>query len=683
MRNQRGRVGVGLLIIAAAAFTALIGVNLATGQLFQIGKIQILLALLSLWSGVASIPPIRRRLMAALARSRAESPLIETRRNDDATFLVIYTLWFAAVTSVGEIAYWTFAKEVTKYQLTGFEFMWQIPLGYAIVFSVVSTICGITLRGSFKPMRAFLLAGWFVMMCGWLAILIKGLHPWATLVLAAGVANLLTQASRSHAYLLQRVVSRSVAAAVIMTFASSIGFSAWPQIRERSALSRLPLASAHVPNVLLIVLDTVRAKSLSLYGYHRATSPNLDRFARRGTVFNRAFATAPWTLPSHGSMFTGRHPHELSAAIASPLDATHPTIAEALAGHGYVTAGFVANTWYGKAAFGLARGFLHYEVESTTAMTSFMKSSFGRVVLAAGKVKEHFETHDNFDRKSAEEVNRAFLAWFSERPPGRPFFAFLNYCDAHGNYLPPEPFALKFSRTRPRGDIDSKPFAEWSPAEIKELNDAYDGAVAYLDDQLGRLVDALENQGTLKNTVVIVTSDHGEQFGEHNLLEHVNSLYPALLHVPLVIVSPPNPGGRQIDRPVSLRNVPATIFELIGLHDPVGFPGRPILWRDDSVGSDDGEIVLAEAPRSTERSLPEWYPTRRGALKSVVFQGWQYILNIGDGTEELFDLQSDPESDSNLAEFEDGKLSEYRRHLESVLSPSERRRVQQAGTIRR
>ena len=132
-------------------------------------------------------------------------------------------------------------------------------------------------------------------------------------------------------------------------------------LSEHRALRRLPAAIPGAPNVLLIVLDTVRADALSLYGYDRDTSPNLVRLARGGVRFEQARATAPWTLPSHASMFTGRWPHQLDIGTFRPLDARSPTLAEVLGARGYVTAGFVANPIFCHADYGLARGFLHYE----------------------------------------------------------------------------------------------------------------------------------------------------------------------------------------------------------------------------------------------------------------------------------------------------------------------------------
>jgi arylsulfatase A-like enzyme len=198
------------------------------------------------------------------------------------------------------------------------------------------------------------------------------------------------------------------------------------------------------------------------------------------------------------------------------------------------------------------------------------------------------------------------------------------------------------------------------------LRDAYESAISYLDDRLGRLFDELDRQGVTRDTVIIVTSDHGEQFGEHNLVEHVNSLYLSLLHVPLLIVDPETmPAGTRTRAWVSLRDLPATILDLAGLTDPVGFPGESLrrVVRDRE---SPGDVLLAEVQRATN-AYPDWYPARRGAMKSVLFDGWQYIRNYGDGGEELYDLRADPSGLRDLAPTLAGRLDEYRGLLARVL----------------
>jgi arylsulfatase A-like enzyme len=164
-----------------------------------------------------------------------------------------------------------------------------------------------------------------------------------------------------HSHVLIVAMRSTFLVSALAVIAIAGGALGWPRWVESRAIAALPAPPAGAPNVLLIVLDTVRARSLGLYGYERATSPNLDRFAKNGVVFSHAFSASPWTLPSHGAMFTGRLPHELSGGWMTPIDGTYPTLAEALSSVGYLTAGFIANTTYCPAEFGLARGFSHYE----------------------------------------------------------------------------------------------------------------------------------------------------------------------------------------------------------------------------------------------------------------------------------------------------------------------------------
>ena len=217
-----------------------------------------------------------------------------------------------------------------------------------------------------------------------------------------------------------------------------------------------PLPPPGSPNVLLIVLDTVAAGHLSLHGYDRATSPTLLQLASRGIVFEAARASSSWTLPSHATMFTGRWLHELSVGWLTPLDGQHPTLAEFLGDRGYATAGFVANTGYCGTDSGLARGFTSYHdfifpeltaletavlvnraLDGVRAVTFFAEDW----LRAAGLLPcvERFLKALDDNRKEAAEVNRELLDWLAHRPQQeRPFFAFLNYYDAHFPYeLPP------------------------------------------------------------------------------------------------------------------------------------------------------------------------------------------------------------------------------------------------------
>ncbi|MGH7541139.1 MAG: sulfatase family protein, partial [Gemmatimonadota bacterium] len=389
------------------------------------------------------------------------------------------------------------------------------------------------------------------------------------------------------------------------------------------------------------------------YGHGRDTSPRLEALAREGVRFDHAIAPAPWTLPSHASMFTGRHPHELSADWRTPLDDEHPTIAEFLRERGYATAGFVANMGYCGWESGIDRGFLHYEDVPVSPAQVAVSSAMARALINHPAVRRLVGSDENVVRKSAAEVNAAFLAWLDRRAPAdHPYFAFLNYYDAHAPYMPPEPYRTAFASGEPRGGVS--PLHRWNanpfgtppgPEEIRAEREAYEATIAYVDAQIGRLVDELEARGRLDRTVLVVTSDHGEEFGEHGVYDHGNSLYLESLHVPLVIRYPARlPAGRRVAGPIPLRRLAATLADLAGFDAADRLPGKSLASAWD--GPPEAAPVLSEVSHAP--GLPDWFPVSRGDMRSVIHGDWHYILR-GDGVEELFDTAVDPGERANLA----------------------------------
>ena len=365
-------------------------------------------------------------------------------------------------------------------------------------------------------------------------------------------------------------------------------------------------------------------------------------------------------------MFTGRLPHELTGGWMTPIDGTHPMVAEALSSAGYLTAGFIANTTYCPAEFGLARGFIHYEDHPQSIAHALLTTSFGGVVSRNLSLPQ---TH-RIGLKTAEHVNADFLRWVDKRDTSRPFFAFLNFYDVHAPYVAPEDFRSRFRSPAPRGDIWSRKLDQWKADEVPELQDAYDASVAYLDHQLGLLLEDLKNRQLLRNTIVIITADHGEQFGEHGLLEHANSLYLPLLHVPLVVVFPPKvPAGARIETFVSLRDLASTILALTGQEKAQTFPGTSLvryLSGADSVIAGAPSPFLAEVDPAYD-AYPDSYPARKGPMKSVFFGTRHYIRNDGDKREELYDLSSDFREQRDLSATEPIQMREFRAMLEKAI----------------
>jgi arylsulfatase A-like enzyme len=336
---------------------------------------------------------------------------------------------------------------------------------------------------------------------------------------------------------------------------------------------------------------------------------------------------------------------------------------------GYQTAGFVANTIVCSYEFGLNRGFSHYEDYPISAEAIIASPTLSEFLIT--EVRKVVGDHQLVARKSAEQINGAFLRWLAQsQAQQQPFFAFLNYFDAHDPYLPPPEFALRFSPRVPNGAL--RDVATLSQDEIRELNDAYDGTIAYLDYALEQLLGALEQQGILQNTLVIITSDHGEQFGENGMMGHANSLYLPTLHVPLLMLWPGHvPAGKSIRRYISLRDIPVTVFDLLGLRNDAGFPGRSLAtcWGgacDPTVIGDDPLISQVEHLFR----VPDWYRNAKGQLRSVMSGGLHYILNEADQREELYDMETDPDESHDLtgsAQWQD-RLGVMRQSLKTLVS---------------
>jgi arylsulfatase A-like enzyme len=583
------------------------------------------------------------------------------RSSKSASFTTIlrWGLWFALVAGLSQAAAITAARIATKRLIWATpEAVWLAPTANAIVLAIVAAIVWLLTRGRSRSSTLAIAAGIFLFLSliGHL-LRVPRLHPYAVIFLATGIAvqgaRMLRERSDGFEWLVRRTLPILIAVCIVL----GLGIHVQREFRSRQAESALPAATVGAPNVIFIVLDTVRAQNLSFQGYERQTTPQLEKFAKTGVVFERAFSTAPWTLPSHGSFFTGKHPHDLSGSWLTPLDGTHPTLAEAFSARGYMTVGFVANLIYATAESGLNRGFARYSDFPLTTTLMIRESWLTRALTRP--LRASFGDFNSMVRKPAGDVNKEFLKWLEARPD-RPFFAFLNYFDAHQPYLPPPPFDTKFRPDGRRAYLN-KEAETWSPEEIEQAKDAYDGTIAYVDQQVGLLLDTLNAQNLLQNTVVVITSDHGEQLGEHNLFDHGNSLYRPLLHVPLIISFPPKtPQGMRVSDAVSLVDLPATILDLAnaGPKEPT-IPGRSLVGHFQAPGQRATDVpVLAEISKTI--NMLAWMPASKGDMQSIVLKGMHYI-HSEQGHEELYDMERDAAEMHDLA-----SLPEYRQVLEEA-----------------
>lgn len=575
----------------------------------------------------------------------------------------------------------------TMFYLEGPHYPWVIPLANLLVLLVpgILVAAATALRPRLVSVRA---AAWlYATLALWGALLRMPLFGIAALILAMGLARWISLIVAGVSVRRPRLLRGTVVglACVLIALGSfSIGRQA---LAESRAASRLPAASPGARNVLLLVMDTVRAESLSLYGYHRPTTPQLARWARKGVRFDWALAPAPWTFPSHATFFTGQWPYKLisySPEWRGRLDTAYPTLAEYLASRGYLTAGFVANTTWCSYETGLNRGFAHYEDYVLSPRVILSSAKLGRWVVAQSLGAQNifdFKWIIKFQSRDAQGINRGFLDWLGRKPQGRPFFAFLNYLDAHSPYAVPEGDTQHFG-LQPRTPADHQVLLQYAdidkrnigPAELALPHDAYDDCIAYLDRQIGSLLDELERRGVLQNTLVLVTADHGELFGEHDLYGHGTSLYLPEIHVPLLVIAPGLvPASQVVSEPVSLRDLAATVVDLAGQAAGAPFPGGSLAacW-----GSDAKEgrppISAAVSEHSNKPVLEPGKgrgPTQRGFAMSQVGGALHYILDSA-GNEELFGLKHDRAETSNLkgSTGERAALGEYRNSLLHVLN---------------
>lgn len=550
----------------------------------------------------------------------------------------------------------------------GFEDIWMAPLVTAVLLGLLAVLLHLPrLRWRRLVLDRFLIFSLAaVAFYGLGRSTLAGVHPVAVLLLAAGAASQVVRLLTGRPGLWRRIVGVStlwLLATLGGWTAAAYGTRWLSQNRQLAALSA---ATAGSPNILLIVLDTVRAQSLGLYGYGRATSPALDSIAASGIVFARAMTPTSWTLPSHASMFTGRWAHELSTDWESRFDDTYPTLAEWLAARGYVTGGFAANVGYCGPDFGLQRGFIHYDARPNSINFVLGSSWLGQQLTRI--VKRRLQgSHQDLVRVRASEISQEFLTWLDKvhnAEGGRPFFAFLNLYDAHAPYLPPEPWHQKFARPGARY-WTGQPEEKRSAQTRQDLIDSYDSSIAYTDHELGLLMQQLARSGALDNTIVIITSDHGEEFAEHGVYQHGQSLYLPSLHVPLVLLWPGRvPAGLTLHEPVSVRSIPATITRLVaGEEDPV-FPGLSLSHRWEAASSHEQPSPALLALLSMRDHLPESSPAGRGDVESILVDGLHYI-RVDDGGEELFDVIADPWETSDLGGTERGSL-EMRRLAETL-----------------
>jgi len=407
-----------------------------------------------------------------------------------------------------------------------------------------------------------------------------------------------------------------------LTFASGVAVAAllsWACSEQAGEVARSS-ASVRRPDILFVLIDTLRADRLGSYGNVRGLTPFLDEIARSGVVFTHAYAPSSWTCPSVASLFTSRYPSQHGATTPDArLVESEVTLAESLVAGGYATAGFVANLRLDE-RLGYGQGFERWRV-------------FKQLPLVKGKV-----------------VQAHSLEWLDEQraaAPDQPVFLYLHLTEPHSPYVPPREMRARFALPE-SGDeriaeahrkLRVPRYSELSQDEIALLASLYDAEVAEVDRAVWLVFRDLRERGFFRNAVILITSDHGEEFGEHGMMAHGTTLFEAAVRIPLIIVLPGGE-GRVVTDTVSLIDVAPTLLELAGLERESTYEGRSLanLLRGGSAGGVPADVLIELA---NLQGPDDW---RRHQM-ALIRPPYKLLVDV-DGVARRYRLDRDPEEQS-------------------------------------
>jgi arylsulfatase A-like enzyme len=405
------------------------------------------------------------------------------------------------------------------------------------------------------------------------------------------------------------------------------------------------------PNLILISIDCLRSDHLGTYGYERNTSPNLDRFAEDGVVFETAVSTSSWTLPTHMSMMTGLMPSFHRATKWEKLDRSVPYLPEILADHGYQATG-VASWVYVSQVYGFERGFDVYRV---------------------------------LEDPTARDVIDAAIEQLRVKK-GQNHFLFMHLLDPHWPYLPPNDFLERFG-PRPRDISDLQDLilhAEPPPSETErdEIIRLYDGEIAFTDQELGRFFEELKALGLYDHSLVIVTADHGEAFYEHGHWQHSQTLYEEIIRIPMIVKWPGDSLKGRIRAQVSQVDVFPSVLQAAGIEPPATefVSLRELVDAERRVSEE--RVVMSEVTwRSpNETSMKVSFRTERMKFLATLAGPVGDDLGVSETRqEELYDLVADPDERTNLAAERSEELASFQGRLRSFIDGARAQRSTRPG----
>jgi arylsulfatase A-like enzyme len=411
---------------------------------------------------------------------------------------------------------------------------------------------------------------------------------------------------------------------VLKAWTGATGLAATLALSRRAPGPLLSRARGDRPNIIFIVTDALRADHTGAYDYYRDTTPELDRWiANEGVTFRQATSSAAWTFPGTATMMTGRLPIRLNAnSNNTVLRSSCPTLAELLRGAGYATAGFVAAP-FSRGSRGFNLGFDVYD----DSLTALPLDSNGQ----------------------ADQLNALAQQWLATWQGTAPLFLFLYYFDIHTWYRPPAPYDVRYDATY-EGTLTSEVYKNGetvvagtvvpSPRDVEHLRALYDGEIAYWDARLGEMLSALRDAGILDNAVVVLTSDHGDAFGEHGLWTHGNSVYEEILRVPLLIrYSGVIPKGLALDAPAQNMDLAPTLLEWAGVKYSHMMDGASLASAaaGQAVAPRD---VFSEIDGITDPTNWSYWLAPRDTLHSIRRGEYKYIHHVGhEAADELYRIR--------------------------------------------
>jgi arylsulfatase A-like enzyme len=447
-------------------------------------------------------------------------------------------------------------------------------------------------------------------------------------------------------------------AALLVVIIALIGI-ALTRMSRRASHNAVPVAAGK-NNIILIVMDTTRRDHLPFYGYARNTAPQLDGLARESLLFTNAYSPSPWTLPAHASLMTGLYPsahgadynvHATSQPAVNRLQQDFTTLAELLSQYGYRTAGVVGATFCHR-FFGIAQGFDYYDDDFRTVTHDLHHYAVFQVANQWLSLGNFFSRHGYHGIRTAAELNQMVFSWLGENY-GHPFFLFINYFDPHWPYAPPPPYDLLFEGKDERLIIDTHG-SDWNlfakvinnqhsltDKEKRHLLSQYDGEIAYLDYHIGQLLERLKRLNIYDESMIVITADHGESFGEHSLMDHGRALYEELLRIPLIVKYP---RSRKINGTcssrVSLIDLMPTVLAALEIPAPDQLQGNVLTEVPDD------RRVFAEHYR--DRLWIEKFGERFDRDLIALYSGDFKYIGASHGQHELYNVSGDPRESHNL-----------------------------------